>query len=92
MRILSGIQPSGTLHLGNYFGMMNIGINPTVDGLEQKIEVHFFDFNKDLYNQEIKIEIHSRIRNEKKYNSLDDLKNQLKNDEIISRAFMKNNL
>jgi riboflavin kinase/FMN adenylyltransferase len=83
---------SSTINKNNYFGMMNIGINPTVDGLEQKIEVHFFDFNKNLYEQEIKIEIHSRIRDEKKYNSLDDLKNQLKNDEIISREFMKNNL
>ena len=72
--------------------MMNIGINPTVEGLEQTIEVHFFDFNNDLYDKEIKIEIHSRIRDEKKYNSLEELKLQLKNDEFTSREFIKNNL
>lgn len=75
-----------------YFGMMNIGINPTVDGLEQKIEVHFFDFDKDIYNQDLKIEILSRIRDEKKYDSLNELKTQLKKDEFTSRSFIKNNL
>lgn len=75
-----------------YYGMMNIGTNPTVDGLEQKIEVHFFDFDKEIYNNDIKIEIHSRIRDEKKYNSLNELKAQLKKDESTSRAFIKNNL
>lgn len=83
---------SSSLNGEKYFGMMNIGINPTVEGLEQKIEVHFFDFNKDIYDQQIKIEIHSRIRDENKYNSLDELKTQLKSDELTSRAFIKNNL
>lgn len=76
----------------NYFGMMNIGINPTVEGLEQKIEVHFFDFEKDIYNQEVKIEILSRIRDEKKYNSLEELKIQLRKDESTSREFIKKRL
>jgi riboflavin kinase/FMN adenylyltransferase len=76
----------------NYFGMMNIGINPTVEGLEQKIEVHFFDFDKDIYNQEVKIEILSRIRDEKKYNSLEELKIQLRKDESTSREFIKKRL
>ncbi|WP_430399554.1 bifunctional riboflavin kinase/FAD synthetase [Flavobacterium sp.] len=83
---------SSALNKDKYFGMMNIGINPTVEGLEQTIEVHFFDFNNDLYDKEIKIEIHSRIRDEKKYNSLEELKLQLKNDEFTSREFIKNNL
>lgn len=74
------------------FGMMNIGTNPTVDGLEEKIEVHFFDFDKDIYNQDVKIEILSRIRDEKKYDSLNELKAQLKKDEVTSKSFIKNNL
>ena len=83
---------SSALNKEKYFGMMNIGINPTVEGLEQTIEVHIFDFNNDLYDKEIKIEIHSRIRDEKKYNSLEELKLQLKNDEFTSREFIKSNL
>ena len=83
---------SSEINNTTYFGMMNIGTNPTVDGLEQKIEVHFFDFNSDIYNQDITIEIHSRIRDEKKYNSLDELKAQLQKDELTSRVFIKNNL
>ncbi len=75
-----------------YFGMMNIGTNPTLEGLNQTIEVHFFDFKKDLYNKDLKIEIHSRIRDEEKYNSIEELKSQLKKDESYSREFIKNNL
>ncbi|WP_264559871.1 bifunctional riboflavin kinase/FAD synthetase [Flavobacterium sp. N2270] len=83
---------SSEINNTTYFGMMNIGTNPTVDGLEQKIEVHFFDFNADIYNQDITVQIHSRIRDEKKYNSLDELKVQLQKDELTSRIFIKNNL
>jgi riboflavin kinase/FMN adenylyltransferase len=36
---------------------MNIGFNPTVDGHNQSIEIHYFDFNADLYNQEIRVSI-----------------------------------
>lgn len=75
-----------------YFGMMNIGVNPTVEGLGQKIEVHFFDFNKNIYDEAVQIDIYYRIRDEKKYNSLDELKSQLKKDESTSREFIKNNL
>lgn len=71
------------------FGMMNIGNNPTVEGLSENIEVHFFDFNKDLYNSEICIELISRIRDEQKFESLEDLKNQLENDKVYSLNFIK---
>ena len=76
----------------NYFGMANIGINPTVSGLEQKIEVHFFNFNKDIYNLEIQVNFHHRIRDEIKFNSLDELKNQLNKDKQYSDIFIKKTL
>ncbi|WP_291865589.1 bifunctional riboflavin kinase/FAD synthetase [Maribacter sp.] len=65
-------------------GMMNIGFNPTVEGKEQSIEVHFFDFNQDLYEQKIQIDILGWIREEKKFESLDALKEQLVLDKEIS--------
>lgn len=62
-------------------GMMNIGNKPTVDGKNLTIEVHFFDVDQDLYDQEITIDVHQFIRHEVKFNSIDDLKTQLQNDK-----------
>jgi riboflavin kinase/FMN adenylyltransferase len=63
------------------YGMMNIGTNPTVGGQQQSIEVNFIDFEGDLYQQEIQVAIVQRIRSEKKFDSIEDLKNQLRKDE-----------
>ena len=68
-----------------YFGMMNIGNRPTVDGKHQTIEVHFFDFNDDLYGETIQIELLKFLREEQKFNSLDDLKLQLQKDKITAQ-------
>ena len=62
------------------FGMMNIGSNPTVDGKMRSIEVHFFNFNNDIYNTELKIEFLKRLRSEQKFENLEALKMQLKKD------------
>ncbi|MFS4417992.1 bifunctional riboflavin kinase/FAD synthetase [Maribacter sp. 2307ULW6-5] len=58
-------------------GMMNIGFNPTVDGKEKTIEVHFFDFEGDLYGQTVRVEFMGRLRGEKKFDSVEGLKKQL---------------
>jgi len=70
------------------YGMMNIGTRPTVSGQDQTIEVNFFDFNKDIYNELITIELLDFIREEQKFNSLDSLKNQLYLDKETSRSFV----
>ena len=62
------------------FGMMNIGTNPTVDGKTRSIEVHYFNFNQDIYNAELKIEFLKRLRSEQKYENLEALKMQLQKD------------
>ena len=74
------------------FGMMNIGNRPTVNGNHQTIEVHFFDFNQDLYHQNLTIELIYFLRDEEKFDSIDDLIHQLKKDEEIAREYIKNNL
>ncbi|WP_370094302.1 bifunctional riboflavin kinase/FAD synthetase [Winogradskyella sp.] len=61
-------------------GMMNIGTHPTVDGKTRSIEVHFFNFNNNIYNHKLRIEFLKRLRSEQKFNSLDDLKIQLRED------------
>ena len=63
------------------YGMMNIGTNPTVNGKEQSIEVHFLNFNQDLYDQTISVHLIKRIRDEQKFNSIAELKNQLEKDK-----------
>ncbi|MEZ4798001.1 MAG: bifunctional riboflavin kinase/FAD synthetase [Flavobacteriaceae bacterium] len=73
------------------FGMMNIGTNPTVDGKEQSIEVNFFNFNQDIYGKTLEIEILERLRDEQKFDSLDELKNQLSKDMIHSKQFLNIN-
>jgi len=70
------------------YGMMNIGTQPTVDGTSQTIEVHFFDFNKDLYNTKITVSLLKRIRSEQKFDSIDALKNQLALDKITSLDYI----
>ena len=63
------------------FGMMNIGFRPTVSGENQTIEVHFFNFKKDIYDKEIHIEILQYLRDEKKFDSIESLIEQLQKDK-----------
>lgn len=73
-------------------GMMNIGYRPTVDGKHQTIEVHFFDFDRDLYDQKLTIELLYFLREEQKFESVDDLIIQLKKDKETSLHYLANNL
>ncbi len=70
------------------FGMMNIGKKPTVQGKKKTIEVHLFDFNKDLYGQKMQINLLKRIRNEEKFDSIQELQNQLKKDREYALAYL----
>jgi len=71
-----------------YFGMMNIGTNPTVNGTSQTIETHFFDTSFNLYEKKIQIELLKRIRDEKKFDSLEALKEAMQQDEDFSREYI----
>ncbi len=62
------------------YGMMNIGTNPTVDGKTRSIEVHFFDFDKDIYGETLRIEFLHWLRSEQKFENLEALQKQLSND------------
>jgi riboflavin kinase/FMN adenylyltransferase len=72
------------------YGMMNIGFNPTVGGQNLSIEIHFFDFDADLYDEKIVVALLSKIRDEHKFETIEILKNQLKNDKIVALDFIKN--
>ena len=60
-----------------FYGMMNIGYNPTFGSNEKTIEVNIFDFNRDLYNKKIRIEFLKFIRDEIKFANVEELQNQL---------------
>lgn len=71
-----------------YSGMMNIGRRPTLDnGDAVSLEVHIINFDADIYHQQVKVTFIRKIRDEKKFNSVEELIEQLKMDkEIVLRA------
>ncbi|MGP2570294.1 bifunctional riboflavin kinase/FAD synthetase [Ornithobacterium rhinotracheale] len=64
-------------------GLMNVGIRPTIEGKNQRIEVFIFDFEDNLYEKTLKVEILNRIRDEQKFDSLEDLKDQIAKDVLF---------
>lgn len=74
----------------HFYAMMNIGCRPTVheDCVEQVLEAHLLDYSGDLYDEEIEVEFVERIRDEKKFGSLDLLKEQLEKDRIIIKEVL----
>jgi len=83
VQIDSTIQQSGSLK-----GMAYIGHRPTINGMTHNIEVHLFDFNKDIYNTKIRINFLNYIRGDEKFNSLEELKVQLSKDEKAVRSIL----
>ncbi|GGG92296.1 riboflavin biosynthesis protein [Polaribacter pacificus] len=74
------------------YGMMNIGFRPTVDGDHQTIEVHFFDFDENLYGQKLQIELRYFLRDEIKFDSVEMLILQLQKDKKEALDYLHNNL
>jgi riboflavin kinase/FMN adenylyltransferase len=77
-----------TLNHKTVFGMMNIGFNPTVGGESKSIEINYFDFNEDLYDQKIAVTILHRIRSEQKFASVSLLKEQLEKDKVTAMDYI----
>ncbi len=64
--------------------MMSIGFRPTVDGKKRVIEVNIFDFNKEIYDQELRVYVKKYLREEVKFDSLDELVKQIDQDKVES--------
>jgi riboflavin kinase/FMN adenylyltransferase len=67
-----------------YKGMMSIGFRPTVDGKKRVIEVNLFDFNEQIYGQELRVYVKKYLRAEVKFESLEKLVKQIDQDKIDS--------
>jgi riboflavin kinase/FMN adenylyltransferase len=69
-------------------GMLNIGNRPTVDGTFQTVEVNIFDFDQEIYGENLTVEFLKKLRNEQKFNGLDELKTQIAKDKITCEQIL----
>jgi len=65
----------------HYGGMMNIGVRPTFNGEKETLEVHMFDFDKEIYGMEVQIQFVARVRDERSFNGVEELIDQLNKDK-----------
>lgn len=70
-------------------GMLNIGNRPTVDGTFQTVEVNIFDFDQEIYGENLTVEFLQKTRNEQKFNGLEELKTQIAKDKITCMKILK---
>ena len=86
------LPPAGVyaVRVGDHQGVMNIGLRPTLaqDQPEQRVEVHLLDFQGDLYGQELEVTIVERVRDEKKFTGLDELRFQIGLDVARARQIL----
>ncbi len=85
----NGVYAVSSLYKGKIiYGMMNIGINPTFEADKKTIEAHFFDFNENLYGQDLKINFLDRLRDERKFESVEALMAQLTQDRTKAKQII----
>lgn len=70
------------------YGVANLGIRPTVDGNSYLLEIHLFDFDQDIYGKRINIHFEHYIRPEQKFNDLDALVTQIKQDTETAKTLL----
>lgn len=71
-----------------YRGMMNIGVRPTFEGTHKQLEVHLFDFDDELYGETLRVAFVERIRDEQKFDGVDELVAQLRRDRERSEEIL----
>lgn len=79
-----------TISNQKYYGLINIGIRPTFKEIKQTIEVHIINFNQNIYNEIVSINILQKIRNEKYFTHPNLLKKQIENDILIAHKMISN--
>ena len=70
-------------------GVANIGVRPTVDGVQPSLEVHMFDFDGSIYGEHLQVVFKRRIRDEKKFSNIDCLKEQILKDIEETKTYFK---
>ena len=72
---------------GNMLALIFSGMAKTYEEKDKQLEVYILDFDQDIYDQEIDVELLQKIRDNKKFNSEAELIEQMKHDEIIARRY-----
>ncbi|QTL35372.1 MULTISPECIES: bifunctional riboflavin kinase/FAD synthetase [Pseudoalteromonas] len=73
-----------------YHGVANVGTKPTLNGKQALLEVHIFGFDQEIYGQFIKVELLHKLRDEQKFESLQQLTEQIAQDVIAAKHFFNN--
>ena len=71
-----------------YKGMAYIGSRPTINGMSRNIEINIFDFNQEIYNEQVSLHFYNYVRGDVKFNGLDELKVQLAQDKVDVLALL----
>jgi len=69
-------------------GVANLGVRPTFDPPQELLEAHLFDVERDLYGQRIEVALHAFIRTEQRFDSVDDLVEEMRKDEAAARTLL----
>ena len=69
-----------------YDAMSNLGSNPSVGGTERRLETHIFDFEGLLYGRLLRVELLEKIRDERKFDTVEDLRMQIEKDKAYIRG------
>ena len=73
---------------GEHYGVANVGSRPTVAGIRMQLEVHIFDFAKEIYGQVIEVVLLKKLRDEMKFDSLDALTKQITADSLQAKRYL----
>tara|TARA_Y100000768_G_scaffold305764_1_gene239713 strand:+ start:1339 stop:2283 length:945 start_codon:yes stop_codon:yes gene_type:complete len=73
-----------------YYGMINIGFRPTLNGSERRLEMNLFDYRSEIYGESMEISFVKRIRDEKRFRNLKELSKQLRVDKIETLKIIEN--
>jgi riboflavin kinase/FMN adenylyltransferase len=74
----------------SYVAMTNVGVRPSVDGSKRLLETHLFGFEGLLYGLTLRVELYDKIRDEKRFDSVDELRQQIEKDSNKIKELMAN--
>ena len=74
----------------SYAAMTNVGVRPSVDGTKRLLETHLFGFEGSLYDSKLRVELLEKIRDEKKFSSVEELQEQISKDSTRIKEILAN--
>lgn len=88
----NGVYTTYCIYNGvKYPSITNVGVKPTIGTYNKNVETHIFNFDKELYGKQIKVEFIKKTRPEMKFGSVEELSRQIKNDCIMAKAYHRKN-